>query len=173
MGEGAARPVIVIVFGLPGSGKSYFATRLASALGARYVSSDELRRQMFATRTYSDDERTRVYAAMLSLMRDSVARREAVVLDATFGKAAWRRMFEDAAAASGHRITYIEIIAREPLIRERLRAPRLTSEADFAVYEHLKEGMEPLLDGHLVLTSLDDNIESMLAQALDHIHARG
>ena len=173
MGGEEVRPVIVIVFGLPGSGKSYFATRLAKALQARYVSSDELRRQMFATRTYSDEEKMRVYEAMLSTMQGSLARGEAIVLDATFGRAAWRRMFEDAAAASGHRIIYIEVIAREALIRERLQVPRTTSEADYSVYAKLKSGMEPLLDEHLVLTSSDDNIDSMLAQAKAHIHARG
>jgi predicted kinase len=172
MGGEELHPVIVIVFGLPGSGKSYFATRLATALQARYISSDALRMRMFPVRTYSDEEKTQVYEAMLSIMQASLARGEAVVLDATFAKAAWRGMVEKTAAASGRRIIYIEVIAREALIRERLQVFRSTSEADYSVYEQLKSGLEPLLEEHLVLTSSDDNIDSMLAQAKAHIHAR-
>ena len=173
MGGEEVRSVIIIVFGLPGSGKSYFATRLAPALQARYVSSDALRMRMFATRTYSEEEKTRVYAAMLSQMQESIARGETVVLDATFSRAAWRRMFDDAAAASGRTIIYVEVIARDALIRERLQVPRSSSEADYSVYERLKSTMEPLQEGHLVLTSSDDNIDVMLAEAIDHIRAHG
>jgi predicted kinase len=172
MNGGGGRPLIVIVFGLPGSGKSYFATRLATAIQARYVSSDELRKRMFAARTYSDEEKMRVYEAMLAAMEEAIARGDAVVLDATFGRAVWRRMFEDAAAAAGLRIIYIEIIAGEALIRERLQVPRTTSDADYTVYQQLKAGMEPLHEDHLVLSSSEDNIDSMLTQAMDHIHTR-
>ena len=44
--------MIVIVFGLPGSGKSYFASHLASMINADYINSDKVRRTMFDTRTY-------------------------------------------------------------------------------------------------------------------------
>jgi predicted kinase len=48
----------VIVFGLPGSGKSYFATRLAELLNASYISSDQLRMQLYAKRTYTEKGET-------------------------------------------------------------------------------------------------------------------
>lgn len=164
--------MIVIVCGLPGSGKSYFATRLSAALHARYISSDDIRFRMFPERTYSDAEKTQVYAAMLSAMNDAIAGNQAVVLDATFSREAWRRMFEDAAATRQQALVYIEVVAPDPLVRERLRQPRTSSEADYAVYRKVKDEAEPLLRDHLVLTSSNDNIDSMLAEALTYIHAR-
>jgi len=35
--------MIIIVFGLPGSGKSYFASKLAERINARYINSDVIR----------------------------------------------------------------------------------------------------------------------------------
>ena len=38
--------MVVIVFGLPGSGKSYFASRLAGIISADYINSDRVRREI-------------------------------------------------------------------------------------------------------------------------------
>lgn len=61
--------VIVAVCGLPGSGKSYFAARLAERLDAVYLSSDRVRREMFTRRTYSDDEKMDVYRELIHRAR--------------------------------------------------------------------------------------------------------
>jgi predicted kinase len=78
--------MIVIVFGLPGSGKSYFASRLAKAINARYVNSDKVRKENFEKRIYSDQEKKAVYDKMLEQMKESVKQKKNLVLDATFHK---------------------------------------------------------------------------------------
>ena len=76
--------MVVIVFGLPGSGKSYFASRLAKRIDADYINSDRLRKEMFKMRTYSQQEKESVYQTMLQKMKQDVAQNKNVVLDATF-----------------------------------------------------------------------------------------
>ncbi|HUZ58418.1 MAG TPA: AAA family ATPase [Hanamia sp.] len=49
--------MIVIVFGLPGSDKSYFASRLAKMIHAGHVNSDKVRKEWFKERVYSEDEK--------------------------------------------------------------------------------------------------------------------
>jgi predicted kinase len=163
--------MIIIVFGLPGSGKSYFASRLAFKLDAMYVNSDELRVSMFPVkRTYTDAEKLLVYDAMLTVMSDAIRKKSSIVLDATFYKEIIRKTFEKKAAALNERIFYIEVTAPENIIAERISKPRNFSEADFAVYHKLKIVFEPLQQEHLVLVTSNNDIAPSLQQAIEYIN---
>ena len=161
----------VIVFGLPGSGKSYFATRLAELLGASYISSDQLRMQLYAKRTYTENEKLSVYDTMLSKMLEHLEQRENLVLDATFFKNSIRQKFIEASRGLCP-IIFIQVIANENLTRERLKNKRPDSEADFEVYNKVKAEWEPMTDAHLSLQSTNDNIIEMLHQAEKYIHLK-
>lgn len=161
--------MVIIVFGLPGSGKSYFASRLASKLNALYVSTDELRFKLFPKRTYSDAEKLEVYNAMLNIMADAIPGQKTIVLDGTFYKASLRHNFEMKAQELKEKITYIEVTAPQDSIEERLERPRENSEANFDVYLKLREVTEPLLKGHLVLVSSNNNINAMLTEAIHYL----
>ena len=161
--------MVIIVFGLPGSGKSYFASRLARQLEAAYVSSDELRMKLIPRRTYTDDEKRMVYDQMVQAMSDALFDKKTVVLDATFYKKAIRARFDQAADEFNEKIIYIEVTAPENIIEERLKLPRTYSEADIEVYKKLKETAEPLSQPHLVLVSTNDNISPMLHDAIQYI----
>ena len=165
--------MIIIIFGLPGSGKSYFASRLAMQLGATYVNSDELRMEMVADRTYTENEKNMVYDAMLKAMSEAVAAGKPIVLDATFYKKSIRKRFEHKARHMGQRIIYIEVTAPEDIIEDRLKIPRTYSEADFDVYLKIRKVAEPLKADHLILESSNNNIVSMLHEAIQYISTIG
>jgi predicted kinase len=162
--------MIIIVFGLPGSGKSYFASRLAETLKAIYINTDEERLKMFSARTYTDEEKMKVYNSILEKMKTAIQNKLNVVLDGTFYKESLRNKFEEAARKSNEKIIYMEVTADENTIKERLSKPRQYSEADYDVYLKLKASAEPLLKDHLVLVSSDDNIDSMIATATVYIN---
>src|SRR5690606_2890802 len=113
--------MIVIVLGLPGSGKSYFAERLAKMKNAVYINSDRLRKELFPKRTYSDLEKTTVYDAMLKKMVEAKAEKKHVVLDATFHKKETRKLFKQAVDLD---VFFIEVYADESIIRERVKKDR-------------------------------------------------
>ena len=71
--------IIVIVFGLPESGKSYFAEKLAKAIQAEYFNSDRLRMEMYPKRTYSESEEEAVYNKMLNKMNEAFTQNKSVV----------------------------------------------------------------------------------------------
>src|SRR6476620_10352237 len=123
--------MIVIVMGLPGSGKSYLASRLAALMHAGYISSDKVRKTLIARRTYQEEEKELVYANMLAQMQCMLKENKDVVLDATFYTNAIRKKFINAAGETAP-IIFIEIIAGEDLIKERLKQTREDSEADFS-----------------------------------------
>jgi predicted kinase len=161
--------MIIIVFGLPGSGKSFFASRLALKLGGPYISTDEIRMKLFSRRTYSDEEKLAVYDAMLEVMTKAIPDHKPIVLDGTFFKESLRNKFEQRAADFNEKIIYIEVTTTENLMGDRLKKPRPYSEADYDVYLKLRKEAEPLQKDHLVLTSTDTNIFAMLSDAADYI----
>lgn len=163
--------MVVIVFGLPGSGKSYFASRLANRIDAEYINSDRLRKEMFKMRTYSKQEKESVYQTMLRKMKEDVAQNKNVVLDATFHKKQTRKPFMKEMKTKGG-IYFIEIVAEERIIRDRLKKKRRYSEADFKVYKIISSENEPLRESHLVLQSTNSNIKEMLGKAVDYLKSK-
>ena len=163
--------MVIIVIGLPGSGKSYFASRLATTIGADYINSDIIRKKMIRTRTYSIKEKLFVYNEMLKQMQLAVQQKKDIVLDGTFYKHSIRKKFiKDAGHKGG--IIFIEVRAAESLIRERLQQKRTDSEADFEVYHIIKTQWEPLQEKHLTLQSTNDNLTDLLHTAIDYLHLK-
>ncbi len=158
--------MVVIVMGLPGSGKSYFAEKLAGKMEAEYISSDRVREELFEKRTYSKAEKTRVYEEMLKRTELAISHNKPVVLDATFYEEETRDMF---LKNLGIQTFIIEIRASESLIKERLKKNRLYSEADFEVYQMIRNKWIEVKQPHLVLESTDDNIDDMLNKALEYL----
>jgi predicted kinase len=160
--------MVVIVTGLPGSGKSFFASQLAKGINADYINSDQVRKTMMPPGHYSLQEKRSVYGQMLAQAITLVNQKRKVVLDATFYNGAAREQFKDALS----RITpvkFIEVTATKALIKDRLRLPRKDSEADYEVYKKIRAAWEPLQEPHLVLQSTNNNIAALLEVALDYL----
>ncbi len=161
----------VVVFGLPGSGKSYFASRLAGELDAEYLNSDVTRKDLFEVRTYSGTESKKVYRHMEEAMKRALSAGKNVVLDATFSRGEARRSFT-AAAKPYADLHFIEVRADRALIENRLSKPRPHSEADLAVHDAIRHLFEPMENPDLVLESTDENIAEMLGAALHYLKGK-
>lgn len=160
--------MIVIVFGLPGSGKSFFASRLAKMIDADYINSDRIRKEMFKRRTYSEQEKTAVYNAMLEKMRDAIDQRKNLVLDATFHKNETRKLFLQEIKGKD-KIYFMKVWTAENIARERLKESRPYSEADYEVYKLIRQHWEALNEPHLMLESTNENIKIMLQKAAEYL----
>ncbi len=159
--------MIIVVFGLPGSGKSYFAKRLAGAIEGGYANSDIERKNLTGQKTYSDTEKMQVYDRLLEKMKSHIAERKDLVLDATFYKKDIRDRF--LSAAGDATVVFIEIIAKPGISFKRLAQKREDSDADRSVYEKIKAAWEPMVTEHLRLESSNDNINQMLDTATGYI----
>jgi predicted kinase len=162
--------MVVVVMGLPGSGKTYFARQLALKVNATHISSDIVRINLEYQGRYDENSKLIVYDVMLQLMEEVIKRKENVVLDATFYKEQIRRRFEVKAKQFNTPIYFIEIKATEAVIKERISKDRPDSEADFHVYLKVKDCFDPVLVEHLTLHSDQQNLSEMLNQALTFIN---
>jgi predicted kinase len=161
--------MIILVSGLPGSGKSYFAEKLAARLGAVYLNSDQVRLTMKASGKYSFQDKLLVYREMANQTTRLLDEKKTVVIDATFYRQVMRDLFFKLAKDKSTPIRFINVIADEELIRERLKKPRKFSEADFPVYEKVRDEFEEITIPHLTLQSTNDNITWLLNKAIQYI----
>jgi hypothetical protein len=161
--------MIIVVLGLPGSGKSYFAEKLSDRLGAVYLNSDQIRDSLGARGKYTAEDKMSIYRAMAENTGQALDAGKRVVVDGTFYLHTMINLFMKLAKTHAAPIWFIRIEADESMIKSRLAKPRILSEADYNVYLKIKEQFEDLQVPYLTLQSEKDNVNRMLAQALDYI----
>lgn len=160
--------MIILVAGLPGSGKSYFAKRLSEHLGTYYMSSDGVRKGGTGAK-YNQEDKLGVYEQMTQIAADVLANGQDMIVDATFYLKSVRRPFYELAYKHHIPCLLIYIYAEEDLIKTRVSKPRADSDADYEVYLKVKEQFEPIRRPHLVLQSTDSNISEMMDKTLQYI----
>lgn len=170
-------PALLVVVGLPGTGKSYFCRLLVSRLPLVRLESDALRRLLFGTPTYSALESQRLFAACHRVIKGLLASRRWVVLDATNLRESHRRTLYAIAQRQGARLLVVRLWAPHQVVRQRLLAraqgadPEDHSEADYAVYQRLRRRMDPVHGHHLVVDTSQD-LEPALALIAREMRAR-
>lgn len=161
--------MIVLVAGLPGSGKSFFAGKLAEVSGFYHISSDHTRINARLRGDYTIKARQIVYGLMLQKANAIIENHESVIVDATFSRKRFLTPFLTMARRKHVPFLLFEIHASESLVRERLKKTRSESDADFEVYQKIKEEVEPIHIPHIKLRSGKNNIRDMMEKAMGHI----
>ena len=134
---------IVLLSGLPGTGKTTFAHALAPRIRAAHIESDAIRRELFRSPRYTAWEHARVFAEVERRTRIVIAKSGAAVVDATNLERKHRRRFEQLATRGGAAFVAVRLVAPESVARERLRRPREGhSQADERVYDLMREKPE-------------------------------
>jgi len=162
--------MIIICFGLIGSGKSYLASRLANKIKAEYLSSDRIRMKLFPNRSYSDSEKKKVYRALLANMILLIENGHDVVIDATFFKNELRDKFKKQGDFLNQKVHFIELTASDEIIKSRTTSKRKDSEADYEVHLKIKGDFEIMEEAHLILDSGKLDEDEMINLSLNYIH---
>lgn len=81
--EPVAEPTLIIISGLPGTGKSYLSKGLAERLPFLVLGSDVLRKTLFAMPSYSSRESAQLFRTIHLLLQELLSKRIPLILDAT------------------------------------------------------------------------------------------
>jgi len=146
--------MLILICGLPGTGKTTLAENISKEHGAVHLNTDIIRKRYLKERTYSEEEKRFVYNKLFEEAEKSLKEGKTVVLDGTFYKKEIRKK----AASLSDDFRVIECILDEKVLRERIgkRAMcNVASEANYDVYLKVKKQFEPVEQEHLVVdTSL-------------------
>ena len=121
------QPHLIIVCGIPGSGKSTFARQVADRWGASWFASETFANKLGdAARNVSGDLSKQgiahAYSAMANAVRDSVANNKLVIAVGSFRSDEQRRRFRDIARDVGANVTTIRILCPVGTAAERVRS---------------------------------------------------
>ncbi len=157
-----SRPVLIMLSGLPASGKSHLAAQIRRRYPLTLLQSDELRKTLFRRPVYTQQESSRLFAAIHAVADHVLTGGASIIIDATNLKEAHRRPFYDIAARRGARLMVVEASAPEGVIRRRLAGRLLgenaedRSEAGTEVYEAMRAEAEPIRREHVVVDTSGD-----------------
>ncbi len=159
-----AKPLLILMHGCSGTGKSYLAERLAQSINAIVVRSSVERQRIYRELSlqgeqidlYGADMDTRAYLKIAEITEILLRTGQTVILDATFLKQRIRRQFEQLATRYNCPLRIIHCEAPDAVIRERLEQRRSenpgSSDADIAVYEQQLTRNDPLNQAEQALT---------------------
>jgi predicted kinase len=162
--------MIVVVFGLPGTGKSFFSKHFAEEAGARHLNTDIIREKLDLKGRYDKKAKQLVYKELHKRTRKEVQNGSDVIVDGTFHKYQRRKEITEMANEKNVQIHFIEVKATDETVKERLEKNRKHSEADFEVYEKIKRSFEPVEEDHLELWSDTNDVKEMIRKAKNYIY---
>ncbi len=160
--EPVVKPSLVVVSGLPGTGKSYFSRRLAERLPFLILESDALRRSLFSSPSYERQESSYLFQACHLLIYRLLKKGIPVILDATNLVERHRERLYSIADQMGARLVLVRVEAPAEAVRERLRTRRegrdtaVKSDADWLVYQKMKPTVQEISRNHYAVDTSRD-----------------
>jgi predicted kinase len=163
---------LLMMVGLPGTGKSSVVNALCPMMPHVVVATDKIRSSIRESPVYTASEMMLVYEVCYGIIERRLRSGQRVVFDGSNLLAARRDYLQKLARRCGAPVAICYVQAAQEVIQLRLRARALRghskmdkSDADWAVYKWMVEGQEPLAEDHLIVDTTDSSPEK-LAQSL-------
>ena len=163
----SAQPVMVLLSGLPGTGKSYFARQMASRCPIVILESDAIRKELFPKPTYETAEHARTFSALHRITEELLRQNISVLIDATNLIERNRKVLYNIAEGCRAKLILVSITAPSHVVRKRLEQRGRSdgredkSDAGWDVYLKLEPSMEPIVREHYVVDTSGDTQQVM------------
>ncbi len=156
------RPTLILLCGLPGTGKSHLAQRLVRHLPLVVVSTDQVRHVLFAEPTYNGQEHHIVHQTCQTVVAQLLAEGHSVICDATNLERRHRERYYALAEEQNARLFILQTVAPPEVVRRRIEDRQQgdlaahNSDAGWEVYERYRSRMEPIRRPHRVVDTSGD-----------------
>lgn len=160
--------MLIIVCGLPGTGKTTLAKRMADETKSFLLNTDIIRKKVIYDPGYTEKEKEMVYNLLFEMAEKFLLTGKNVILDGTFYKVDLRERAKKIAKKTKNEFRIIEVRCSENIVRKAMRERKKKgseSDADFRVYRKMKKEFEPIKEKHLVLDTsrgFDQAVEKFL-----------
>lgn len=161
-------PRLLMLAGLPGSGKSTFAAEVTSRVPFVVLESDRMRKKLVGNPQYTADEHSRVFRACHRLIHDFLANGYPVLFDATNLTERNRRPVYDIARKLGVPLAIAVLTASTDVVRERLGDretgldPETWSDAGWEIHARMAPAWVPVKRPHIMVDSSGDTTQALL-----------
>jgi predicted kinase len=133
-----SRGALILLSGLPGTGKTTFARALTGVLDFEHVESDAIRRSLAPQPTYSHFESGAVFAKAEAQAKAALQAGRHALIDATNLTVRDRWRFAQLSNELRARMVAVRLVAPDAVVRERLAGPREGhSQANVKVYRKM------------------------------------
>jgi predicted kinase len=166
---------LLMMVGLPGTGKSSVVNELQPSLPHVVIATDKIRASIRQSPVYTASEIMLVYEVCYGLIERRLRLGQRVVFDGSNMIAARRDYLQKLARQCGAPVAICYVQASQEVIQKRLRARALRghnkmdkSDADWAVYKWMVEAQEPLVEDHLIVDTTDTCPEKLAQNLYDY-----
>lgn len=124
------KPVVICLYGFPGSGKSFVSRNLAEHIQLAHVSADRIRNELFANPRYDKQENAIVAHLMNYMSEEFLSAGLSVVYDANTLNTAHRRRLRELAAKhhAAYLLVWLQIDVESAYTRTQRRDRRTTDD---------------------------------------------
>ncbi|MCB0397571.1 MAG: AAA family ATPase [Flavobacteriales bacterium] len=166
------QPVVVMIAGLPGAGKSALAEALADQWHAAHISTDMVRNDLGLRGKYDPDSRKQVYEEVFRRMDAALKKGMVAIVDGSFHSPEMRGLLEE--QVHDRPFFKIWIDCDEAVALDRVRSPRPFSEAGEEVYKKLRKDLVPFSKDEVVmLDSTNISVEDLKREAISKLQSAG
>ena len=160
--EPVIKPVLIIISGLPGTGKSHFSRQLANKLPSLILESDYLRKKLFTSPTYTSSENQRLFSACHFLIEEFLKSGITVIFDATNLIEHNREVLYRIADRAQVKPIVVQVDAPRHIVQKRLSArtetpnPKENSDANWQTYEVMKQQAQKIRRNFFIVDTSKD-----------------
>lgn len=142
-------PLIIIMMGLPGAGKTFFARQFANNLNFGYISEDRIRHDIFIEPKFSNEEQAIIRRVMGYMIEELSRVKKHIILDGRFLNSNERQKIHQVMLTAGYQSLTVWVQTEEDLAKRRAsrrdkRKPddKYNSPVDSREFQTTKQALE-------------------------------